>query len=157
MFFTDVINSLHEEPKDKDRYFVLEDLRPQDLYFIITNGETELYTSSYLYTYKKLMATFEKTSTDSLFRLVKYDQYRKFLLMAGRYNTLAPFMQQMPKDSSIGIIKRLMNGLESSNNIGLEEIVNVAETFPSIVKDPNLSALTSNQIKVNYIKCNLIT
>ena len=81
MFFTDVINSLHEEPKDKDRYFVLEDLRPQDLYFIITNGEAELYTSSYLYTYKKLMGTFEKTSSDSLFRLVKYDQYRKFLMI----------------------------------------------------------------------------
>ncbi len=155
MFYTDVINSLHEEPKEKLRYYVLDDLRPQDLYFVISNGETDLYTSSYLYTYKRLMANFEKTSSDSLFRLVKYDQYRKFLLMAGRYNTLSSFMQQMPKDMSISIIKRMMGGLERNDETdnGLEATINVAETFPGIVKDNNLSALTTQEITNNYDRC----
>jgi len=152
-FYTDVINSLHEEPTEKARYYVLDDLRPQDLYYVITNGETELYTSSYLYTYKRLMVSFEKKSSDSLFRLVKYDQYRKFLLMAGRYNTLSAFMQQMTADSSVSIMKRLVHNLERNDRFGMEETINVAETFPGIVKDKALSALTFQEINNNQVRC----
>ena len=152
MFYTDIINSLHEAP-EKVRFEALNELRPQDLYFIITNGETELYTSSYLYTYKKLMKSFEKTTSDAVFELVKYDQYRKFLLMAGRYNTLSAFMSAMPREKSIAIIKKLMGGLEENSSTGLEETINVAETFPGIVKDNNLAALTSQEIKNNYNRC----
>lgn len=152
-FYTDIINSLHEEPSESKRYFVLEELRPQDLYYIITSGESELYTSSYLYIYKKLMGMFPKTRSDSIFRLVKYDQYKKFLLMAGRYNTLSGFMKQMPGDSSIRIIKRMMNGLESNIDNGLEETINVAETFPGIVHDDYLLNLTTQEIKNNYVRC----
>ena len=152
-FYTDIINSLHDEPTESKRYFVLEELRPQDIYYIITNGETELYTSSYLYIYKKLMSKFPKNGYDSLFRLVNYDQYKKFLLMAGRYNTLSAFMKQMPEDSSISIIKRMMAGLESNVLNGLEETINVAETFPGIVHDEYLTALTTGEIKTNYNRC----
>jgi hypothetical protein len=152
MFYTDVINSLHESP-EKVRFEALDELRPQDLYYLITNGETELYTSSYLYTYKKLMKAFEKTTSDQLLELVHYDQFRKFLLMAGRYNTISTFISQMPKDKGIQIMKRLMGGLEEHTSDGLEETINVAETFPGIVKDLNLSALTSQEIKNNYNRC----
>ena len=153
MFYTDLINSMHDEPNEKIRFESLNDLRAQDLYYIITNGETELYTSSYLYTYKKLMKSFEKRTSDGILELVKYDQYRKFLLMAGRYNTLSAYMAQMPREKSISIIKKLMGGLEENSSTGLEETINVAETFPGIVKDNNLAALTSQEIKNNYNRC----
>lgn len=152
-FYTDIINSLHDESSEAKRYFVLEGLRTQDLYYIITSGETELYTSSYLYIYKKLMSRFSKTNSDSLFKLVNYDQYKKFLLMAGRYNTLSAFMKQMPVDSSIVIIKRMMNHLESNVNNGLEETISIAETFPGIVNDPYLASLITREINNNYIRC----
>lgn len=152
MFYTDVINSLHESP-DKVRFEALNDLRPQDLYYLITNGENDLYTSSYLYTYKKLMKSFEKTTSDALFDLVKYDQYRKFLMMAGRYNMISSLINAMPKEKGVLVVRRLMSGLEDHTSNGLEETVNVAETFPGIVKDLNLSALTSQEIKNNYNRC----
>lgn len=154
-FFTDVINSLHEESSEKARYFVLEDMRPQDLYYILIGGETELYTSSYLYTYKKLMGHFERTSSDSLFRLVKYDRYRKFLSMAARYNTLSPFMKQMSPENSTAIIKRFMGGLETKD-AGLEETINAAETFPGFIKDNTLTALVASELKSNYDRCRAI-
>jgi hypothetical protein len=153
MFFTDVVNSLHEEPTEKGRYFVFDDMRPQDLYFVITTGERELYTSSYLYTYKKLMGMFEKNKYDALFELVNYDQYRKFLSMAGRYNTLTGFLQQMPQQSSVNIIKKLTKGLEAGDNIDLEELINVAETFPGIITDKYLSDLAAQELKNNYTRC----
>ncbi len=153
MFFTDVVNSLHEETTEKARYFVFDDMRPQDLYFVITTGEKELYTSSYLYTYKKLMGMFEKEKYDALFDLVNFDQFRKFLSMAGRYNTLTGFLQQMPQQSSINVIKKLTRGLEANDNIDLEGLINVAETFPGISSDKYLSELTAQEIKNNYTRC----
>jgi hypothetical protein len=154
MFFTDVVNSLHEEPTEKARYFVFDEMRAQDLYFVITTGETELYTSSYLYTYKKLMGMFEKEKYDALFDLVNYDQYRKFLSMAGRYSTLTGFLQQMPQQSSINIVKKLTKGLEVNDNIDLEELINVAETFPGITADKTLGELTAQELKNNYTRNN---
>ena len=152
MYYTDVINSLHEEPNEKARYFVLEGLRPQDLYFILIGGENELYTSSYLYTYKKLMNSFINNKNDSLFRLVNYDRYRKFLSMAGRYNTLSAFMKGMPRETSISIIKKFMGGLETIEGNGLDETITVAETFTGIVKDNELAILSSQEIKNNYLR-----
>ena len=151
-YFTDVVNSLHEEPNEKARYFVLDDLRPQDLYFILIGGETELYTSSYLYTYKKLMASFGTGHNDSLFRLVNYDRYRKFLSMAGRYNTLSAFMNDMPAETRVTIIKRFINGLEAIEGSGLDETITVAETFPGMIKNDELANLTIQEIKNNYAR-----
>ncbi len=151
MFYTDVINSQHNESNEKVRYSVLDGLRPQDLYFVITNNESELYTSSYLYTYKKLMGMFEKGNYDSLFRMVNYDQYQKFLLMAGRYNMLTPFLQQMSQQTSAAILRKLIQ--EVNENSSLEEIVNVAETFPGIIDDKYLSELAYEEIRNNYARC----
>jgi len=112
-----------------------------------------LYTSSYLYIYKKLMSRFSKNNSDSLFQLVNYDQYKKFLLMSGRYNTLSSFMKQMPVDSSISIIKRMMNNLEANISNGLEETISIAETFPGIINDPYLASLITREINNNYTRC----
>jgi hypothetical protein len=152
-FFINIINCLHEEPIEHDRYFVLDGLRKQDLYYIITSGESELYTSSYLYIYKKLMGMLPKPQSDSIFSFVKYDEYKKFLLMAGRYNTMSSFMKQMPEDTCISIIKRMMNDLESNLTNGLEETINIAEIFPGIVNDNYLEVLTMREIKNNYTRC----
>ena len=149
-FYTDVINSLHEEPSEKARYFVLDDLRPQDLYFVLIGSENDIYTSSYLYTYKKLMSAFRVNHYDSLFQLVNNDRYRKFLLLAGRYSTLSSFLKQMQPDTRVGIINRFMNALEVNEGNGLEETINVAETFPGIIHDNELEALTLREIDNNY-------
>lgn len=150
-FFTDIINSLHEET-DKVRFAVLEGMRAQDLYYIITTGEDELYTSSYLYTYKKLMQNFDKNNADSLLTMVKNDMFRKFLLMAGRYNTLSAFLHQMPNEQSIAIIKKMLQGLENSDKYDIGEIINAAEAFPGIVSDEGLAQLTLNEINSNYTR-----
>jgi len=152
-FFAEPINSLHAQSNEKNRFFVLDGLRPQDLYFIIISCESNLYTSSYLYTYKKLMSAFSENSYDSLFTLVQYDQYEKFLNMAGRYNTLSPFMKKMPQHICIRIIRRLMAGLEKYEDLSLKETINVAETFPGIVQDRYLDSLTTEAIKQNYERC----
>jgi len=153
MFFTDIINLLHDEAREKDRFFVLDDLRPQDLYYIITNGENDLYTSSYLYTYKKLMGMMEARGADSLLRLVQFDQYRKFLLMAGRYNTLVPFLRQLSDEKMMDMIGKMMAGLEDSDIEHLEDLINVAESFTGLVNDTSLFRLAAAEITMNQNRC----
>ena len=157
LFFTDVINSLHEETSEKARYYVLDDLRPQDLYFVLTEGENNIYTSSYLYTYKKLMGSFQKNHYDSLFQLVNYSRYRKFMLLAGRYNTISEFMNQMSNESRGSVINRFMKNLEINEGGGFEETINVAESFPGIVKDKQLVALADKEIESNYLRTKSIS
>ena len=156
-FFTDIINMLHNETKEKDRFFVLDDLRPQDLYYIITYGENDLYTSSYLYTYRKLMGLMGQPGSDSLLRLVQFDQYRKFLLMAGRYNTLVPFLRQMSDGRMLDIIGKMMSGLEESAEDDLEDVINVAESFPGLMNDASLFSLVEAEIGNNYRRCRNIS
>lgn len=152
-FFTDIINMLHDETREKDRYFVLDDLRPQDLYYIITNGENDLYTSSYLYTYKKLMGMMGDPGADSLLRLVQFDQYRKFLLMAGRYNTLVPFLRQLSDKKMMDMVGKMMAGLENADIDDLEDLINVAESFPGLVNDASLFRLAAAEISKNQLRC----
>lgn len=129
-FFVNVMNTRHEEANEKVRFGELNQLRPIDLYAIIIYGEDNFYTSSYLYTYKRLTGMFKKGNYDSVFRLANYAGYRNFIRLAGRYNTLNDFLSNMPKDTMTAIMTRLVYGLEINTDEGLQEAMTVAETFP---------------------------
>ncbi|MBL0273915.1 MAG: hypothetical protein IPQ06_12785 [Chitinophagaceae bacterium] len=68
------INELHASAEDI-RFASVRDLRLEDIYYIITSCEDELYTSSYLGLYKRLMDHFSTPSVDSLFNVVQYDNF----------------------------------------------------------------------------------
>lgn len=149
LFFINPINELHEQSNEKERFFVLENLRPQDLYLILISGENDLYTSSFLYTYHKLMDNFEKGQYDSLFRLVHYNRYRKFLSLAGHYNNLTSFVTGMRKDSAARLLAHFMGNLETRAEPEMEETITVAETFPGIINDDTLSGLAEEALAQN--------
>src|SRR5205085_4819607 len=98
-FYANHINDLHESP-DAIRFASVKGLRPEDLYYIITSCGDELYTSSYLGLYKRLMAYFKSRPADSLFSIVGYDDFRIFMRMAANYNTLANFLSNMPQEKA---------------------------------------------------------
>ena len=152
-FFVNVMNTRHEESNEKVRYGELNQLRPVDLYAIIIFGEDDFYTSSYLYTYKRLTDMYKKAGNDSIFRMANYRGYRNFIRLAGRYNTLNSFLANMPKDTMTAIMTRLVYGLEVNTDEGLQEAMTVAETFPSIVKDSALSVFMEEQLQKNLDRC----
>ena len=152
-FFVNVMNSRHEEAKENVRYGELNQLRPIDLYAVIIYGEDNFYTSSYLYTYKRLTGMFKKGNYDSVLRLANYAGYRNFIRLAGRYNTLNDFLSNMPKDTMTAIMTRLVYGLETNTDEGLQEAMTVAETFPSIKKDKELSDFMEVQLAENLERC----
>lgn len=154
-FYVDPMNVYHEE-SNSVRFSGLGNMRPQDLYYILVMGDDVMYTSSYLFTYEKLMSTFKKTGSDSLLRFVRYNQARQFVRLAGRYNTLPEFFDQMPRDTLMKLMKYFVSDLEVKSDDGVEEVMNVAESFTAMVKDTSLSQMVDYEIARNYLRCEQI-
>jgi hypothetical protein len=152
-FYVDVMNSRHEEAKESVRFAELNDLRPQDIYMVIVHGEDNFYTSSYLYTYHKLMSYYTKTGHDSLFRFMHRYQARKFVQLAGRYNTLPHLLKNMPRETMLRGVSLLAYGLESNPDNGLEDAMTLAETFPSFVRDSTLHDFMAEKLRENLERC----
>lgn len=146
------INELHAAP-DNIRFASVKELRIQDIYYIITSCEEELYTSSYLGLYSRLMKHFSTPSADSLFRLLQYDNFPQFIRMAANYNTLADFLSCMPRETSIGLLKRFMSGIESDTHTGLEKAMDVADSYAGFSAIPGYTTLIGDELRANFERC----
>src|SRR4029078_3376082 len=130
-YFIREINALHTESSEKVRFKRIEDLTPQELYYLIVQGEDEIYTSSYLYVYKRIFEKMTTPRSDSLLLSVNGDNFRRFIKMAAGYNTLNDFLAKMDKANATTTMKAFVIRLESTE--GLEEAVDVADSYSSIM------------------------
>lgn len=151
-FYVNGINELHGSPYDI-RFASIKNLRPEDLYYIITSCRDELYTSSYLGIYRQLVKSFSSSPADSLFAIVGYDNFRSFMKMAANYNTLADFLACMPEENTAGLLRRLISGIESDTHTGLEYAMDVADAFSGFETVPGLGKLTRAEIGANLQRC----
>ncbi len=143
------INALHHIPNENIRYKRLEGLSPQELYYLCVLGEDELYTSSYLYVYKKIFQQMSVPRSDSLLLSVNGDYFRKFIKMAAGYNTLNDFLGKMEKENATTTMKAFVINLEHTR--GLEEAVDVADSYSSIMdKNPELAKYILQEVNWNY-------
>lgn len=124
------INGLHDDPRDAVRFKVLENLAPQDLYYLCVLGEEDIYTSSYLGVYNRIFPRMTIPRSDTLLAWVHDDYYKKFIRMAAAYNVLDDFLKRMDKSTAQNLIKRFVNGLEKTTT--LEDAVDVANSYASI-------------------------
>ena len=151
-FYVDPMNIYHEKSNEV-RFSGLSNLRTQDIYYVLILGDDIMYTSSYLFTYNKLMEPYKKLGSDSLLRFMHYSQARQFVKLAGRYNTLSSFLNQMPRDTLMRLMRFFISDLEQKSDNGIDEVMNVAESFSTMVKDSALSALVEFEIDRNYRRC----
>lgn len=147
-YFIREINGLHHVADERVRYKRLQGLSPQELYYLIVLGEDELYTSSYLYVYKKIFQEMKVPRGDSLLLSVNGDHFRKFIKMAAGYNTLNNFLSTMDKENATMTMKAFVINLEETR--GLEEAVDVADSYSSIMdKNPELAKYILEEVKWN--------
>lgn len=149
-FFANQINELHNAAEGT-RFASVKELGPVELYYIITSCGEELYTSSYLGLYKRLMTHFKTSPPDSLFDLVLYDNYRIFMRMAANYNVLADFLTRMSHESTAGLMKRFISGIENDANTGLEKAMDIADSF--IGHNAEINEVIENELQLNLQRC----
>ena len=151
-FYVNHINEQHNA-SDPVRFAPVKGLRPEDIYYIITSSEEEMYTSSYLGLYKRLMENFKDNSADSLFTLVNYDNFRAFMRIAANYNTLPDFLNRMPHERAADLLKRFISGIETDTKTGLEKAMDIADAFTGLDSAVAISDLIKDELHSNLRRC----
>ncbi|MEN9686412.1 MAG: hypothetical protein RLZZ28_2198 [Bacteroidota bacterium] len=141
------INALHDQANEKIRFRVLDDLGPEDLYYLAVMGEEEMYTSSFVVgVYPRIFQRMKAPSSDSLLLLLQHDYYKKFIKMSAAYNTLDNFLGRMDKAAAEKMMRNFVTGLELTTS--LEDAVDVADSYASIF-NPELRKLILAQLQYN--------
>ena len=145
-FYVKKINEQHDLP-DAVRFQSLQSLRPQDLYYIIVSADEEMYTSTYLGLYKRLLNCFKAQSANSVLTLVHMDKFRTFVRIAATYNTLTDFLKHMPSGNSHELIHLFVSDIENEDeDIMVSNASDIADAFIAFSKDPALNAVMSEEL-----------
>lgn len=140
------VNELHES-SDNVRFAISNRLSAQEIYYVLINGQEEIYTSSFTGLYKRMMSKMKPQKGDAFLMSVVFDHFRKFITLSAAYNTLDPFLRTLEAEHANILMRKFVSGLEKSE--GLEDAVDVADAFASI-KDPQLLKDLREQINVNF-------
>ncbi|QJB33969.1 hypothetical protein HF324_22720 [Chitinophaga oryzae] len=149
------VNDLHEESAAV-RFRIVKDFTPEELYYLIINGQEELYTSSYTNhnnagLYDQMMIRMKPPRGDSLLMMINFDRFKKFIAMAAGFNTLDHFLKSMAPENSNYLMQKYVQNLEKTED--LEDAVDVANSFGSI-RDEKLLNFLRAEVKKNlaYVK-----
>lgn len=140
------VNELHESP-DAIRFASANDLSPEQLYYILVNGQEEIYTSSFVGLFKRLMQRMDPPRGDKLLMAVLFDKFRKFITLSAAYNTLDNFLSSMNHQNADLLMRKFVGDLQSKK--GLEDAVDVADAFGSI-KDSVLLKNLQDEVNQNF-------
>ncbi len=148
-YYINTINGLHESP-DNVRFKILENLSPQELYYLAVMQEEIIYTSSYVRgVYPRIFQRMKVARGDSLLISMRFDHFKKWIKMAANYNTLDDFLRRMDKQNAQVLMKAFVNGLDRGyGKDSLEDAVDVAGSYASIY-DKDLQKLILHQVQEN--------
>ncbi len=148
--FINPINNLHENPNNAIRFRAIEPLNAQDLYYMMVFGENDIYTSSYKYSFDRMLQKMGATPRgDSLLMSVSFDHFKKFIKMAAGYNKLDVFLKTMPERSET-LMQAFVANLETTGT--LEDAVDVADSYGSI-SNPDLQKSMLRNVEANEQRC----
>jgi len=151
-FYVKKINDQHSLP-DAVRFQPVQSLRPQDLYYMIVSSDEEMYTSTYLGLYKRLLGLFKDQSADSILNLVHMNRFRRFMRIAATYNTLTDFLHRMGPERSSELIHLFIADIEGKDDD--EAIANasdIADAFITLSKDSVFNVLVKRELENNLKK-----
>jgi hypothetical protein len=125
-----VINDLHEE-SDATRFQSLGKFSAAEIYTLIVYSEDEIYTSTFLGMYNRMMAKMDESSTYEFLYNTNFNNFRTFIKMAAGYNTLNSFLGKMGEYEKQKLFAKLVQGIQNAND-NLESAVAIADTYGSI-------------------------
>lgn len=148
--FITPINELHENPNPVVRFRALQPLTAQELYYMMVLGENDIYTSSYKYSFDKMIEKMgPQPHGDSLLISLNFDRFKKFIKMAAEYNKLSEFLKTMPENAG-KLMQAFVAKLETTHT--LEDAVDVADSYGSITS-PELQKSMLQNVEWNEQRC----
>jgi hypothetical protein len=125
-----VINDLHEE-SDAIRFASLSTFSASEIYTLLVYSEDEIYTSTFLGMYTRMMAKMDTESTYQFLYQNNFNQFRTFIKMCAGYNELNNFLRKMGEWEKQKLFAKLVEGIEKAND-NLSSAVAIADTYGSI-------------------------
>lgn len=148
--FVTPINDLHEMPNNI-RFRALNPLSAQDLYYMMILGENEIFTSSYKYSFDRMMQMMgPNPHGDSLLVSLNFDKFKKFIKLAAGYNKLDEFLRTMAPQNAEKLMQAFVLNLEKTGS--LEDAVDVADSYGSITNPALMKSMLSN-VEWNLERC----
>lgn len=141
------MNELHEAA-DAVRFKSVDKLTAIELYYVMVYGSDDLYTSSFLGCYQRLLTRMKPKTGNEFLESLGKDKFRTFLRLCANYNTLPSFLQTMKDSSRRDLMRNFVSGLDNTVEGDLEGAVDVANSFGSI-SDSTLIKEIITQIKLN--------
>lgn len=145
-----LVNELHNSPAPV-RFKSLTTFRPQDLYFMMIGGQQELYTSSFVWMFNRMLEQMKPETGDQLLTKVNNYHFRTFLRMCAGYNTLTPFFSTMDEAAKTKILTAFVSNLEEGKFDDLEGAVDLADAYASI-QDPKMTEFIRAEVQSNYLR-----
>lgn len=142
------MNDLHEKPGPV-RFKCINGMSPEVLYFIMVYGQQEIYTSSFMGTFNRMIERMGDMTGYDLLEKVHRDKFRTFIRMCAGYNTLDEFLSSMDSSSRVVVMKDFVAGLGQGDEDDLEDAVDVADAFGSI-KDTVLADFLRKEVTDNF-------
>ncbi len=142
------LNDLHEA-KDDVRFKCIDSLPATSLFYLMVYGQDEIYTSSFLGTFKRMLQRMAPMKGDQLLDSLNDDHFRTFIRMCAGYNTLSDFLATMDDTMRTTVMENFISDLGHGNVDALEDAVDVADAFGSI-RDTALASYLEKKVKENY-------
>lgn len=145
-----VMDELHEKP-EAVRFKCIENLSPEAIYFIIVNGQEEIYTSSFTGAFKRMMEKMKPMQGNEFLEKLHYDKFRTFIKMSAGFGRLDQFLATFSDEKKQILMKDFVANLDKGKEENLEDAVDVADAFGSI-EDSTLIEFLKDEVKANYEK-----
>jgi len=141
-YYINEINTLHDSP-DKVRFKILDNLSARELYFLLVGGSGQLYTSSFLYVYKKFIAETEKQGLDNFLKEIDSYQFGQFVSNLSVYGLVNDLVEKLHQEQFANLLSNYFRRVLSTqltdnqiilNSMTLSEILNDIKNQPVVTK-----------------------
>lgn len=125
------INLLHDEKNEKIRFKLAENLSAEELYNLIVYSRDEIFTSTFLGLFKRMMHRRTDSSMFVFCSKMGFNRFRTFVQTCAGYNTLQPVLNTMTEQEQEQFINEIVRNLDrTGGNLG--PAVEVADIFGSL-------------------------
>jgi len=143
-----VMNELHEST-DPVRFKCLENLTPNEMYFLMVLCSDEIYTSTFVGTFNRMLVKMAPMKGDAFLQDLNMDKFRTFIRMCAGYNKLDEFIATIDEENRNTLMAKFVKNIDKNTETDLEDAVDVADSFGSI-NDPNILDYLLGEVEANY-------
>lgn len=145
------INLLHDEKDERIRFALAAKLSAEEIYNLIVYSRDEIFTSSFLGLFKRMMQRRSDSSMFVFFKKLGYNRFRTFVQTCAGYNTLQTVLNTMSQAEKDLFLNEIVKDLEKTGG-NLAPAVEVADIYGSIV-DSSLRAQMAGKLKTELERC----